>query len=416
LNESEGIVAHNRELVVLGRAFDGFERSFGAQLAALDGLSARHELIEIGELERRVVHGEATISGEADVLLVITDWLPALIAAGAVRPLEPLFGERAPDGWPEAWVPALRRLQEGPNGHSYGIPYHDGPMLFLYRRDLYEDDAEQAGFAERFGYLLAPPTTWTQFADQASWFDRPEQGLRGTVQAGFPDEHNNVYDFLMHLWSRGGELVTQQGRSGLDTPQARAAVEFLADLWHGRSVVDPAAASWDSVQSGIHFADGEAAMMVNWCGFAALASDPASPTHGRIGCAPVPGDGDPEHTPVTMNAYWVLAVPAGARDPERSAELIRQITTQAMDVVTALSGGSATRLDSWADPQVAALAPYYAVLAEAHRNSRSVPVDARWPQMAGILNEMMRRVVTDGAGEAALAAAHRQLASLLGTP
>ncbi|SNT50402.1 multiple sugar transport system substrate-binding protein [Asanoa hainanensis] len=390
-------------LVVVGREFDGFHRSLTAQLSSLD-LPARYELLEISDLQHRLIEGDAATSGAYDVLMVVTDWLPSLIESGKVLPLD--FSVDAPDGWPDQWVPALRALQTGPDGQTYGVAYHDGPMLFLYRTDLYGDPVEQAGFADRFGYPLAVPSTWDEYRDQAIWFTRP--GLYGTVLAGFPDEHNNVYDFLMHLWSRGGELVVD-GRSGLDSPSARSAIDFIDDLWHGSQVVDPAAAGWDSVESGVRFAAGAGAMMVNWCGFASLSSPPDSPTHGLVGCAPVPGG----TSRVTMNAYWVLAVPAGAKDPAHSAELIRQLTTREMDVVTAQSGGSATRLDSWADPRVSSLAPYYGVLADAHQDSRSVPVDPRWPEMALILNDMMIQVIEHRAGHAALTEAHERLDALL---
>jgi multiple sugar transport system substrate-binding protein len=404
-------MADGRELVLLGRAFEGFERSFSTQLAAQTDLPARHELVEVSELERRVVgDGSAISSGDYDVLLLITDWLPHLIAAGQLLPLDDAFAEKAPAGWPDAWVPALRDQQQGTDGRTYGIAYHDGPVMCLYRTDFYGSAEEQAGFAQKYGYPLAPPTTWVQFRDQASWFDRPDQGLRGTVLAGYPDEHNNVYDFLTQLWSRGGDLVVA-GRSGLDSAPAKDAIAFLHDLWHESKVVDPAAAGWDSVASGAHFANGEAAMMVNWAGFGSLSPDAAA--HGLVGCAPVPGHDGPGGTAVTLNAYWVLAVPAGARDPERSIELIRRLATHDMDVVTAVSGGSATRRDSWNDPRVQVLAPYYAQLESAHRNSRSVPIDPRWPAMAGILNEMMRAVVEDATAGQALDEAHRRLNDLL---
>ena len=395
------------ELVVLGRKFDGFERALTAQLSGLD---ARFELREIGDLQALVLDDDGTSSGDYDVLMLITDWLPSLIESGKLLPLDAYFEADPPEGWPSAWVPSLRSLQTGQDGKNYGVAYHDGPMLLLYRTDLYGDAEEQAGFANRFGYPLAPARTWTQFHDQAQWFNRPGDGLHGTVQAGFPDEHNNVYDFLTHLWSRGGSLISS-GRSGLASAAARSAVEYMHDLWHVSKVVDPAAAEWDSVASGIHFAAGEAAMMVNWCGFAAISADPASPTHGLVGCAPTPSaEGG---SAVTMNAYWVLTVPAGARNPARSAELISRLTSHEMDVMTAVGGGSATRLDSWATPRVQAIAPYYSVLEDAHRNARSVPVDPRWPRIAAILNEMMRAVVVDAAGTSALEKAHVELDALL---
>lgn len=400
-------------LILLGRKFDGFERALTAQLAAIQELDARFELEEIGDLQQHVLDGDAASSGRYDVLMLITDWLPALIESGRLLPLDEPFAANPPEGWPSAWVPSLRQLQRGPDGLTYGVAYHDGPMLLLYRTDLYADRSEQAGFADRFGYPLAPARTWVQFRDQARWFNRPERGLYGTVQAGMPDEHNNVYDFLTHLWSRGGELIDSAGRSGLAQPAAREAIDYLSDLWHGSKVVDPAAADWDSVASGLHFAAGEAAMMVNWCGFAAISADTASPTHGLVGCAPAPGGDGPGGCVVTMNAYWVLCIPAGARDPGRAAELIRRLATHEMDVLTALCGGSAARVDSWSDTRVTAIAPYYEVLERAHAHSRSVPADFRWPQIAAILNELMRAVVVGNAGQSALARAHVDLRNLL---
>jgi|SRR5215469_425705 len=403
-----------RKLTLLGRTFDGFERSLTSQFAEIEDLPARHRLIEIDELERLVVHGEATKSGEFDLMLLVSDWFPALISDGRLLALDDAFANRAPDGWPDAWVPGMRSLQKGPDGRTYGVAYHDGPMLLLYRTDLYSDVGEQRGFAERFGYRLKPPANWTEFRDQAMWFTRPDDGLYGTVLAGYPDEHNNVYDFLTHLWSRGGDLITPEGRSGLAGAAARSAVDYLHKLWHVDAVVDPAAASWDSVASGIHFANGEAAMMLNWCGFAALSADPESPTHGVIGCAPAPGEDGPGGTAITLNAYWALCVPSGATDPERSIELIRRITSHEMDVKTALAGGSATRIDSWNDPRVQAVAPYYGVLEQAHKHSRSVPDDPRWPRIAGILNAMMDLVVSrDSEPREALAQAHAKLDELL---
>src|SRR5882724_10124183 len=394
-----------RDLVLLGRVFDGFDRSFTSQFAAMADVEARFVSIEIGDLQRLVLDGDGATGGDYDVLLVVTDWLPSLIADGKLLPLDDAFAQQAPEGWPEAWAQGLSELQRGPDGRTYGVAYHDGPMLLLYRTDLYGDAQEQAGFLSKFGYPLAPGTTWTELRDQAIWFNRPDQGLYGTVLAGFPDEHNNVYDFLTHLWSRGGDLIDAHGVSGLASPAARAAIDYLHDLWHISCVVAPAAAGWDSVASGVHFAAGEAAMMVNWCGFAGLSTDPASPTHGLVGCSPAPG----AETSVTMNAYWVLAVPTGARDPARSIGMLRRLSSHEMDVLTALGGGSATRRDSWQDPRVQSLAPYYAVLEEAHRHSRSVPVDPRWPRIAAILDDMMRAVVIDAAGQRALEQADARL-------
>jgi multiple sugar transport system substrate-binding protein len=303
-------------LLVLGRAFDGFSRALTRQLGAIAGETATFELPEILELQERVLTGDDAVSGRADLLMVVTDWLPALIETGKILPLDGFFAELPPEGWPDAWHPALRELQQGPDGRTYGVPYHVGPQMLLYRADLYEDPAEREGFAGRFGYPLAAPDTWAQFRDQARWFTRPDR--YGTIVAGYPDEHNTVYDFLTQLWSRSGELTGEAGQLTLDTPQARAAAGFLCDLWHTDGVVDPAAAQWDSVASGVRFAAGDAALMVNWSGFAAMSAPADSPTHGLVRCAPVPRFDGSGGRRVALNSYWVLAVAAGTSRPQEA--------------------------------------------------------------------------------------------------
>ncbi|MCW2947616.1 MAG: hypothetical protein JWR24_4333 [Actinoallomurus sp.] len=402
-----------KPLLLLGRAFDGFSRALARQIPHVAGQSAAFALPEILDLQERVLNGETATSGEADLLMVVTDWLPALIAERKVLPLDEFLDTAPPAGWPDAWHPALRELQRGADGATYGVPYHVGPQMLLYRGDLYDDPAQRRGFTERFGYPLAPPETWAEYRDQAVWFNAPDQGRYGTILAGYPDEHNTVYDFLTHLWSRGGELFDTAGRLTLDSPQAREAARFLHGLWHTDRVVDPAAAGWDSVASGEHFAAGEAAMMVNWSGFAAMSAPESSPTHGLVRCAPVPADDGPGGRRVALNSYWVLTVAAGSRRPAQAYELLRALTAPEMDRITAQEGGCATRRDSWSHPEVADSAPYYPMLEEAHRHTRALPRDARWPQISVVLDHMVARLVA-GSDEpdTLVARAHERLDGL----
>jgi len=81
------VIPNPAPLVLLGRSFDGFNRAFARQFEANADLPARHELLEIGALENAVLDGDAATSGDVDVLLVITDWLPALIESGRLLAL-----------------------------------------------------------------------------------------------------------------------------------------------------------------------------------------------------------------------------------------------------------------------------------------------------------------------------------------
>ncbi len=399
-----------------GRTYPPFASALAKQGAALDELDGaggvETRLIEISDLEHRVLDGDLALSGESDVLLLNTDWLPRCVERGLLLDVKDRLVADPPVGWPDAWVPSLRELQEGENGAIYGLPYHDGPMMVLFRRDLFEEHGISDGFSARFGYQLAPPETWDEFIDQAEFFTDRESGRWGTIFAGYPDAHNTVYDFLTQLWGRGGDVIDGSANPSLDTAAALAAAEWLSDLWQRRHIVNPSAAGWDSVASGLHFAAGEAALMVNWCGFASLAADPSSPVHGRLGCAPVPGVAG--GTRVTMNSYWILAIPKGSRQPDRAWKFLRSTASPEMDRVTAEEGATAVRRDTWGDRAVRSSAPYYEALEDAHRHSRSVWRDPRWPAVADVLNVFMSHIVA-GIGEprSCLERAQEQLASLL---
>ena len=114
-------------------------------------------------------------------------------------------------------------MQRDAKGSVYGLPYHDGPEIFHYRTDLFGDPAEQQRVpSSSTAMRLRPPDTWDEFLDMARFFTRPDDGLYGTVVAGLNDGHNNVYDFLIHLWSRGGRLLDEQMQPGLRQPSRAA--------------------------------------------------------------------------------------------------------------------------------------------------------------------------------------------------
>jgi multiple sugar transport system substrate-binding protein len=117
--------------------------------------------------------------------------------------LAPLIKANPPQDYPEGWTPSLLHFQLF-DGHIIGLPYHDGPACFIYRKDLFADPAEQATYRAQTGASLQVPTTWPEFQQVARFFTRPQDNLYGTVFAAYPDGHNTVYDFCLQLWTRGG--------------------------------------------------------------------------------------------------------------------------------------------------------------------------------------------------------------------
>jgi len=335
-----------------------------------------------------------------DIGLLVTDWLAMAAGDGHLLDLAPLINADPPPDYPDGWSPSLIRLQQI-DGGVFGLPYHDGPQCLIYRKDLFAAPEHRTDFEARFGRPLQIPSNWDDYLETVSYFsDVPD--IHGTVLAAFPDGHNTVYDFCIHIWSRGGEIIDRGGRPILNTSEAEAALDFYRMLAKSEGeLIYPDPRSIDSVRSGEIFADGKIALMTNWFGFAAYAANhPQSQVRGLIDIAPIPtGAGG-----ASLNIYWILAIGAGCRYPELAYRFIRHCTTPAMDKLTSAAGAIGCRRSTWADPEIRAAVPFYAGLEALHVRARELPSDPRFPELAHIIDDLVSQAITTDTPSAELLA------------
>src|SRR5439155_11706601 len=200
--------------------------------------------------------------------------------------------------------------------------------------------------------------------------------------------------FCLHLWTRGGELLDRSGIPSLDTPAARAAMEFYRRLVRSGFTV-PNAKSIDSVAAGNQFMGGEVAMMANWFGFAAMCQTlPDSAVRGKVGIAPIPaGSGEQS---ASLNVYWLLSLASGSKNPELAWRFMRHCASSEMDKLLTLAGAVGCRQSTWNDAEVNAKIPFFRELTALHENARSFPVDRRFPLLAhAIESGVIRAIDTD---------------------
>ncbi len=402
------------------RSFDGFDRAFDAQVAAFRALhpDVAVALSHAGpeELYHELVAGGGVRDGACDVMLALTDWLPELMRDGGLLRLDDYLAADPPDGWPAGWSGSMLALQRDVSG-IYGLPYHDGPEVFHYRSDLFDDEIERARFRVNHGRELAVPETWSELLEVAHFFTRPERGLYGCVVAGLNDGHNTVYDFMIHLWSRGGRLFDASMRPVFNDAIGCEALQFYVDLLTTAHVTPPRTLEYDSVQAGVAYSMGEGAMMLNWSGFMATAQLPPSTIIDKTRCTRIPRGDGPLGRHASLNVYWVLAICAGSAQPDLAWQLLKHIASPAMDKVTSLSGGSGVRLSTWNDTQIRRQFQYHEVLEDIHRGVDTLPAIPQYPAINAILNAMSwdavqgRKTVQQALDDAAAA-----VRALLGKP
>lgn len=390
------------------REFTDFENALAEQIAIYGKQHADIEFeavqLDLHHLHTELFEDRGLANGTWDIGYLSTDWLAEAVEEHAAENLTPWLQRQPIPEWPAGWARSIvEPLYFGDN--LYALPWHDGPECLIYRRDLFEDPAEQQAFQKWFGYPLQPPRTWKQFSDIAHFFTRPDKKLYGTMFAAFPDGHNTLYDFAVQLWSRGGEL-----NAALDAPEAIAALNFYRNTIRDASMCYPGAANLDSTRSGDVFLSGAVAMMVNWFGFAARCDRPGSPLSGKVAIAPIPSDeGKP---PVSLSVFWTLAIGTGSKHKQAAFDFLRFLSQPELDKGILKHGAVGVRLSTWCDPEVQRNAPAYSKIEEISLGARKLPRSRDLPAFAAILNEVaIEALTTDEPSAQILKKAQRRIAA-----
>lgn len=334
-------------------------------------------------------------SGEWDIAHISSDWITEAYSSGSVENLLPYIKKNKPEQFPEGWPESLLQMQTI-NGEVIGMPFHDGPECLIYRKDLFEEPFYKDEYRNQFGKDLLPPQTWEDFFNIASFFQRPEQHLYGTVFAAYPDGHNAVFDFCLQLWTRGGALTDDHGSVNIYSPAAEEGLTFYRQLLQQKKVTHPRCNEFDSIKAGDAFANGEAAMMINWFGFAAFCEIAAtSQVKGCVDIADIPHGQN--KASASLNSYWIYAIGKGSRHKELAYEFIKFATNTKSDKLLTLEGGIGCRISTWRDEDINKIIPYYYKLESLHQHARSLPAIPQWPEIAGIIDTIMLKAVNTDA-------------------
>ena len=101
------------------------------------------------------------------------------------------------------------------DGKLYMLPRAQFDVSALYYlKSNYTDDAKKKAFKDKYGYELAPPTTWQQVKDQAIFFSNPPN-FYGTEFAGKEEAINGrFYEMLV---AEGGEYIDSKGQPAFNS-------------------------------------------------------------------------------------------------------------------------------------------------------------------------------------------------------
>jgi len=378
------------------RKFDPFETTLKKLWEAFclkNNLTLEAEMIplELHDLYEETLEKNGLKNGDWDIAHLNTDWIFDAVNAKAVENLSPLISQNPPQDFPEGWHESLLHLQEI-NNNVYGLPFHDGPECLIYRKDLFKNEIEKVHFKNQHGYDLNPPKTWKQFTDIATFFNRPEQNLYGCVFANYPDGHNMVFDFCLQLWTRGGSLLDENKQININKTEAIKALDFYRAIVNNKSTTHPKSKEFGSVEAGMSFAIGEAAMAINWFGFASMCEViDESKVKSKVDITELPHDKN--FNSASLNVYWLYTIGSGSKNKKIAYEFLKFATTSKSDKLLTNEGGIGCRKSTWNDTEINKTIPYYHKLEMLHENALTLPQTPVWPKVAELIDAMVLEAI-----------------------
>lgn len=272
----------------------------------------------VDQMFTKTMQAHRSGSGAYDVINVIPNQLPDLALSGALEPLDDYVAKYGYLEELNGIAPVYRDNQMKVEGKIYGLP-DDGDVLILYyRRDLFDDPDNQAAFAEKYGYDLAPPDTWQQFAEIGQFMtDTYAPDIYG---AGLLRQPGNAqYMFQERFRVEGGKFFDPESMSA--TVNSDIGVKVFTEMREENTWMPPGVEQWGFIEAFNAFLAGDIAMTISWPpvgrwaagygkGTEALNWIPETKVVDKVGYALPPG-GTPE-----LAVGFSLAVASGSENKE----------------------------------------------------------------------------------------------------
>jgi multiple sugar transport system substrate-binding protein len=273
------------------------------------------------------------------------------------------------------------------DGRLVQLPRVTDVSNLYYRKDLYEDPANQEAYKAEFGVDLAPPTTYEEFKQQVIFLADPPN-LYGTAFAGKDEGMSGR--FMEILRANGGDMFDESWKPIFNSPEGVEALQWFIDIYEAGAV--PAGTvnyTWDDI--GQAFAAGQLALDLDWPGFAGFYSDPsASTVSDKLGFAVAPVGSSGKRG--AWSGSHSFSVTEACGNKEAGVSFAVFMTNDESEMMEAQAGNLPTRtatfeaVEAWfVENDKQALADMFAVFKQALAEARTPPLIPQWIEVSNVL-------------------------------
>ena len=349
------------------------------------GIPVQVEAVPWANVNDKLTTAVASGNGP-DLMQVGLSLLPSFESAGALLDLSPYVKDH-PGLQSSSYVGAVAADKINPSGKVLSVPWVSDVRVLFYRSDI----LSAAG-------IPSPPTTWTQFHDDAA-----KLAQRGKGKYGYYIPQWDSALPVEFTWEAGGNLM-QNGKVTFDTPQFKAAADFYISFYKDKLV--PTASDFDQTQG---FISGSAPMIISGPYLAAGIKSTAPQLDGKWNVAVLPKDQAGTSLFAGSNmGVWAKSKHVGAS--LRLLDYLAQTNAQLSwfkstnELPTAKSALADSTLTS--DPMVK-------IYTNQLQDAQLLPLVPKWDKISQAMLDSLNSIVLKGSDEATtLASLNATVASL----
>ena len=304
-----------------------------------------------------------------DVMALDTVSINVLTDKGLLEVLDPYIektGKDANDFFPAAWD--MGKF----NGKMVAISYRISSYALFYNVKMFKE----AGLDPN-----NPPKTYDGILEYAKRMTNREEKKYGfLVTASKTDPNNGVYFIYELIRAYGGEVLNDDCTKALiNSPEAKAAVNFWADLYLKDMVVPEAIMNYTVNDCGRLFGVGKIGMFITGeFGYGNLSETAAEDFEFKVS---VP--------PESTLAGWVLAIPKNAKNKEAAWRFINWFTdSKNLPELTIRTPSTRSAIDhpKW---NTSKMKPFF----EAAEIAVALPKTPHWSEITDIIMSQLHKIL-----------------------
>ncbi len=314
-------------------------KELAPEFEKLTGIKIVFDILAYPTLQEKQMVAITQGTGVYDIVHVDCVWVGQYAGEGWTIPLEEFILRTDHNTLAlDDFIPAVVSEQGMWEDRIFGFPFINAAFGLHYRTDIFDK------------YGIEVPQTWKELRETAEKLNLKEPGVSGiTFMARRGVQLQCSYDNM--LWSFGGDWYDENYRPTINSAAAVDALEYFKTLI---PFAPAGVLTYDWDETARSFAQGKAAMNIQWHNAAPTCSDPSkSKIVGKFDFAVIPGklqpDGSIKRTPTFGG--WSLEIPKDSKNKEAAWEFMVWATSPEIQPRLAYAQPG-DRFSSLADPKL----------------------------------------------------------------